>query len=343
MFTITSGKFIEGKFVQLLSLFCGAGGLDLGFHQSGFDLKLAIDWSEAAINTHKHNFPESTALQRDLLELGVAGVIELCKEHFSNGEAIGIIGGPPCQGFSRGNRNSCADDPRNKLATLYIDFISEIQKIFCVNFIVFENVLGIKDRKHIHTYIKIITQLKEMGFDVYENELNAVDFGVAQERKRVIIIAIKKGISINEFNLTSTHNFTKPKTVRDVIYGLPEPVFYQRKILGSQIKYHPNHWTMHPKSRKFKTPELFLNKTRSFRVIHWDKPSPTIAYGNREIYVHPEKTRRLSIFESMLLQGFPKHFVLKGNFSQQVTQISNAVPPPMAREIANSIMKTIRG
>ncbi|HGO4957937.1 TPA: DNA cytosine methyltransferase, partial [Klebsiella pneumoniae] len=77
--------------MQLLSLFCGAGGLDLGFKQSGYDLKLAIDWSEAAIKTHKHNFPESTALRRDLLELGVAGLLQLCNEYISKEECLGII------------------------------------------------------------------------------------------------------------------------------------------------------------------------------------------------------------------------------------------------------------
>ncbi|ELY5945997.1 DNA cytosine methyltransferase [Cronobacter sakazakii] len=329
--------------MQLLSLFCGAGGLDLGFKQSGYDVKLAIDWSEAAINTHKHNFPESIALQKDLLELGVTGLINLCNQYFTKDSAIGIIGGPPCQGFSRGNPNSCADDPRNKLAILYVDFISAIQKHLDVKFVVFENVLGIKDKKHIHTYNKITSQLSKIGYDVHENELNAINFGVAQERKRVIIIAIKKGMADKNSNITLPLSIERPKTVKDVIAGLPEPVFFQRKMLESEIKYHPNHWTMYPKSIKFKNPELFLNKTRSFRAVHWDKPSPTIAYGNREIYLHPEKKRRLSIFESMLLQGFPEDFVLKGTLSQQVTQVSNAVPPPMAKEIALSIKKFIRG
>ncbi|MBK4119349.1 DNA cytosine methyltransferase [Pluralibacter gergoviae] len=329
--------------MQLLSLFCGAGGLDLGFRQSGYDLKLAIDWSEAAINTHKHNFPESTALKLDLLELGVSGMIELCSQYFTKSEGMGIIGGPPCQGFSRGNPNSSADDPRNKLAILYIDFITEVKKHFKVNFVVFENVLGIKDKKHIHTYNKIISQLKIIGYNVYENELNALNFGVAQERKRVIIIAIRKGLSKQKPSLNPSFSSTQPKTVRDVIAGFPEPVFYQRKIITSDINFHPNHWTMYPKSEKFRNPELLLNKTRSFRTIKWDKPSPTIAYGNREIYVHPDKKRRLSIFESMLLQGFPRDFVLKGTLSQQVTQVSNAVPPPMAKQIALSIKDSIRG
>jgi DNA (cytosine-5)-methyltransferase 1 len=329
--------------VQLLSLFCGAGGLDLGFHQSGYDLKLAIDWSEAAIKTHKHNFPESTALKLDLLELGVSGLLELCTTYISKKESLGIIGGPPCQGFSRGNPNSLASDPRNKLAILYVDFIAEVKKHFDVKFVVFENVLGIKDKKHLKTYKKITSKLEEIGYDIYENELNAINFGVAQERKRVIIIAIDKDAKHDKKLIKEIQESPNKKTVRDVIFGLPEPTFFQKNLKVADIKHHPNHWTMFPKSIKFKNPELLENKTRSFRTVLWDKPSPTIAYGNREIYVHPEKKRRLSIFESMLLQGFPEDFVLKGTLSQQVTQISNAVPPPMAKQIAVSIKKSIRG
>ncbi|HCM9647144.1 TPA: DNA cytosine methyltransferase [Enterobacter bugandensis] len=329
--------------MQLLSLFCGAGGLDLGFHQSGYDLKLAIDWSEAAIKTHKHNFPESTALKLDLLELGVSGLLELCSTYISKKESLGIIGGPPCQGFSRGNPNSLASDPRNKLAILYVDFIAEVKKHFDVKFVVFENVLGIKDKKHLETYKKITSKLEEIGYDIYENELNAINFGVAQERKRVIIIAIDKDAKHDKKLIKEIQESPNKKTVRDVIFGLPEPTFFQKNLKVADIKHHPNHWTMFPKSIKFKNPELLENKTRSFRTVLWDKPSPTIAYGNREIYVHPEKKRRLSIFESMLLQGFPEDFVLKGTLSQQVTQISNAVPPPMAKQIAVSIKKSIRG
>jgi len=327
--------------VQLLSLFCGAGGLDLGFHQSGCKIRLALDSSQAAVMTHKHNFPDTVSLQKDFLELGVKGLLELCRDYFDANSSIGVLGGPPCQGFSRGNVKSHADDPRNQLATLYIDFIAELQKEFDVKFVVFENVMGIKDKKHYPTYKLITSRLRSIGFDVHENELNAVDFGVAQERKRVILVALQKELFKEKFTISKSTN--QIKTVRDIIFGLPEPVFFRRKLCAEDIEHHPNHWTMMPKSEKFKNPDLLINKTRSFRAVFWDKPCPTIAYGNREIYVHPEKKRRLSIFESMLLQGFPKTFVLKGTLSQQVTQISNAVPPPMARQIALSIKKSIRG
>ncbi|BEO45307.1 cytosine-specific methyltransferase [Serratia marcescens] len=324
---------------QLLSLFCGAGGLDLGFSQAGFDVNVAIDWSSAAIETHKFNFPDATALQHDLIELGVDGLLSLCKKHFNKEQSVGIIGGPPCQGFSRGNIKSTSQDPRNKLALLYIDFITALRKNYNVDFVVFENVMGLKYKKHINVYNKIICRLKSIGFDVFEHELNAVDFGVAQNRKRVIIIALRKGSYTISPSFYKTNEINK--TVKDLIYNLPSPAYYNKKLLSENIPFHPNHWTMVPRAKRFTDPSLWLENSRSFRVIDWEKPSPTIAYGNREIYVHPNKSRRLSIYESMLLQGFPNHFVLKGNLSQQVTQVSNAVPPPMARKIAQ-IIKEIR-
>lgn len=324
--------------VNLLSLFCGAGGLDLGFTQEGFPVKLAIDLSEAAIETHKFNFPDSNAQQHDLLSLGTQGLLKLCSQYFYEKESIGIIGGPPCQGFSRGNIGSKKDDPRNLLATHYIQSIKVLAKKFDVNFVIFENVMGLKDKKHSETYNNIIAFLNEMNFDVFEYQLNAADFGVPQVRKRIIIIALKK----NSYSVKpSFEMLTKHKTVKDFIHALPEPIFYKRNLEQSSIPFHPNHWTMFPKSPKFSDPDGFANKTRSFRVINWDKPSPTIAFGNREIYIHPSKHRRLSIHESLLLQGFPSNFVLKGNFSQQVTQVSNAVPPPMARNIALKIKETL--
>jgi len=320
--------------VQVLSLFCGAGGLDLGFKSEGYNIRLAIDNSVAAIATHMHNFPKSVAIQADIIELGKDGLLELCEKYLKKNEPLGIIGGPPCQGFSRSNIKSEINDPRNKLALIYIELIGELKKIYDVNFIVFENVLGIKDKKHIKTYNDIIQNLEEINFKVSSFVLNARDFGVAQDRKRVIIIALK---GKTQGNISFKDTISKLKTVKDVIYGLPEPTYFRRNIDVSDIFHHPNHWTMVPKSQKFKDNSLMDKKTRSFRVICWDKPSPTVAYGNREIHVHPDKKRRLSIFESMLLQGFPKNFEIKGNFSQQVTQVSNAVPPPMAKIIAKKI------
>ena len=131
----------------------------------------------------------------------------------------------------------------------------------------------------------------------------------------------------------------KTKTVRDAIHGLPEPAFYEKNLTEADIPFHPNHWTMRPLSTKFN--ERRKNKGRSFRRLDWDEPSPTVAYGNREIHIHPRGHRRLSIYEAMLLQGFPKNYVLNGTLGEQVTQISNAVPPPVAKSIAKALTRQL--
>ena len=117
-------------------------------------------------------------------------------------------------------------------------------------------------------------------------------------------------------------------------------MFFKRGIQGEDIPHHPNHWTMNPKSHRFSVTEK-LPTGRSFRQLNWDQPSHTVAYGHREIHVHPNGTRRLSIYEAMLLQGFNPDFRMLGNLSEQVTQVSNAVAPPVALALATSIKQLL--
>jgi DNA (cytosine-5)-methyltransferase 1 len=324
---------------KIISLFCGAGGLDLGFKDEGFKIALAIDFEKAAIDTHKKNFSETKSLTADLTELGPKGVLALVDQVLERGDRIGVIGGPPCQGFSRSNPNSKPDDPRNSLPSLYVKIIAELQKHYVVDFVVFENVLGMKDKKHSEKYLSLISGLKSLRFNVDERELCALDFGVPQNRKRIIISAISRQFNVEALTLLPRAGL---KTVKEAIGGLGEPAFFHKDLSQSDIPFHPNHWTMKPKSKRFFEPMAVSNKTRSFRKLSWEKASPTIAFGNREIHVHPEGKRRLSIYEAMLLQGFPHTFVLKGNLSQQVTQISNAVPPPLARSLAVAMGNIIK-
>jgi DNA (cytosine-5)-methyltransferase 1 len=322
----------------VLSLFSGAGGLDLGFHKQGFLIPLAIDSSKAAIRTHKRNFKSTHSLVADLVKLGPKGVLKKVQERIPNGSNLGIIGGPPCQGFSRGNTGSKAGDPRNKLPRLYIEIVEALQLNFSVDFVVFENVLGMKDKKHLPTFRKLVKSLKVLGFKVSENELCSLEYGVPQTRKRIILTALRESL---HREISPPKKRRGPNTVEDAIHGLPDPVFFSRGLSASEFPVHPNHWTMRPKSKRFQNPDEAPQGTRSFRRLKWDKPSPTIAFGHREIHVHPEGKRRLSIYEAMLLQGFPKTFVLEGNLSEQVTQISNAVPPPLAVSVAGAIKSSL--
>ena len=335
-----SSKLSKNDLPKIISLFSGAGGLDLGFKDAGYKISVAIDISEAAIKSHKNNFARSKAVVGDLIKLQPTGVLEIVKEKIPFGEKVAVIGGPPCQGFSRANTNSKACDPRNQLPTLYVEIVKELQKHYSVIFIVMENVLGIRDLKHIETYNALIKNVKDIGFDVTESELCALDFGVPQNRKRVIVSGVKSNSGYSKIILRKRKGFT---TVRQAISHLPHPAYYSHGLRPEDIPEHPNHWTMTPRSAKFLDPENYTNDGRSFRRLAWDKASPTVAYGHREIHVHPTGHRRLSIYEAMLLQGFPNDFILMGNLSEQVEQVSNAVPPPLARSVALAVTRALKG
>lgn len=136
-----------------------------------------------------------------------------------------------------------------------------------------------------------------------------------------------------------------PLPVKDVIFGLPEPAFWTRDLDRTGIPHHPNHWCMTPKSKNFTTPgalEPGTARGRSFRTLDWSRPSPTVAYGHREVHVHPEGKRRLSVYEALRLQGFPESYELTGSLSDQIIQVSEAVPLPLGRAIAQSITDAVR-
>ncbi len=179
----------------IISLFSGAGGLDLGFKQEGFKIGVAFDVTSAAIKTHKRNFPKSSAILGDLIRLRPAGVLRNVRASIPVGSRIGIIGGPPCQGFSRANARSKVDDPRNDLPKLYVKIIRALQQSYRVEFIVFENVLGMRDVKHARKYRNLVRGLRRLDLHVAEQELCALDFGVPQTRRRIILSGIAKASS----------------------------------------------------------------------------------------------------------------------------------------------------
>ena len=325
---------------KIVSLFSGAGGLDLGFKEAGFTISVAIDAADAAIRTHKKNFPRSKAVVGDLIKLQPAGVLDQVKTKLQPGQRIAVIGGPPCQGFSRANTGSLSNDPRNQLPKLYLEIVAELQSLYTVEFTVFENVLGIRDKKHVKTYKALMQGISDLGFDVTEKELCSADFGVPQNRRRIVLSGMRTGQGYTPVKPRKRKGL---QTVREAIGGLKAPAFFRHGLEPKDIPVHPNHWTMQPKSPRFLNPEAEVGDGRSFKRLNWNAASPTIAFGHREIHIHPDGRRRLSIYEALLLQGFPKEFVLEGNLSEQVEQVSNAVPPPLARSVALAVKRALNG
>lgn len=330
--------------VAVVSLYAGAGGLDLGFAWSGLDTTVAFELGAAELATHRFNFPTSHAHQLDLASTAPIHVVALVEQYVAAGSHLIVIGGPPCQSFSRCNVSHVTDDQRAAQVNNYAAIVDALATRFRVCGFLFENVPELLEtRKHRPRYEAFKSHLNSSGFQTHEAVHQALDYGVPQNRRRLILTGFHahhaKGAA--ERYIPPEPTCDQPVTVRDAIFGLPEPTFYRRGLFSSDIPFHPNHWTMVPRSKKFRTNQGPNLKRRSFKQLSWALPSPAVAYGHREIHVHPNGNRRLSILEAMRLQGFPDEFVLKGTLSQQVTQISNAVPVPLAASVATAFRLAI--
>lgn len=324
--------------LPILSLFSGAGGLDLGFIRAGFDVRMAVDISPAAVRTYRRNHPGAHVLQLDLLRTASGDLLRLWDE-CSAEPPLGIVGGPPCQAFSVSNVYQRDDDPRGLLVEQYTEIIRTFAKEKATSFFVFENVPGLLSGRHRARFEAFKRACEEAGFRVQAKVIDAARFGLAQYRRRIIVVGIHERAGDAEFDIPEGDK--KPRTVRDVIDHLPEPWYYERGLDPKRNPVHPNHWTQRPRSRKFTNGALAPGVMfgRSFRVLEWDAPSWTVAYGHREVHVHPNCHRRLSVYEAMLLQGFPPDYVLEGTLSQQITLVSDAVPPPVGEAIARALVQ----
>ncbi len=328
--------------LPILSLFSGAGGLDLGFYRAGFIPRLAIDISPAAVKTHQRNHPYACVRQLDLSKVPVEQLISLWNA-CSGGEApVGIIGGPPCQAFSVSNVHKRDNDPRAQLVERYAEIIGSFARLTGLAFFVFENVTGLLGKKHRERYQEFKQSCEAAGFRIYEKVIDAVRFGVPQFRPRIIVVGLnERWFGDTDFEIPEGNS--EPVPVSAVLCGLPEPVYYHPKLKREDIPFHPNHVTQRPRSRKFINGSLLPGQVmgRSFRVLRWDAPSWTVAYGHREVHIHPNCHRRLSVYEAMLLQGFPHNYVLEGTLSQQITLVSDAVPPPVGEAIGSAIREAL--
>jgi len=327
---------------KLLSLFCGPGGLDEGFKEAGFSTKIAFDIDQECVNTFNRNHSDgkNIAHKFDLRELTPDAIYKLAGDDFS---PVGVVGGPPCQSFSVSNVHQSDDDPRHSLPGTYARLLKKLNEKRPISFFLFENVPGLLGERHRHRYEQFKKLFRAAGFKIYENTLNAKNYGVPQERERVFIVGINKKLHPNaEWKWPET--LEKIHTVRDAIGALAEPVFNEKGLDPSSIPVHPNHWCMVPRSDKFTTKGALPEGGswgRSFRTLKWDEPSWTVAYGNREVHVHPKGHRRLSMYEAMLLQSFPHHYVLTGNISAQTRLVSEAVAPRMAWHLAVAIRRCL--
>lgn len=347
---------------NILDLFCGAGGLSYGMHKNThFSTEVALDFNQQAADTFKRNMPTTDVLVGDITDANTKKrVIEKSKRRGVNM----IIGGPPCQGFSMKGKKLGFEDPRNFLFVEYLNIVREIQpEVFVI-----ENVKALLSTSAGWFKKEIVNKISAMGYNVEVGVLNAQDFGVPQTRERTIFICSKhKSIPLP----TPTGQRTSVKdAISDLAYlqsgeGCFEQDYitdafseYQRimrhgadKLYNHQASKHKqiaiNKLKMIPpeKGKEYLPQELHGKqkfKTTWGRLV-WDEQSPTIdtrfdAASNGKNN-HPFLNRAITPREAARIQSFDDSFIFYGSKVYVRQQIGNAVPPLMAKAIADQIDK----
>lgn len=348
------------KKINVLDLFCGAGGLSCGFERAGFNVVLGIDNDQKALETFEANHNGAKSICGDITSIGYGDI----KKAIGNQQIDVIIGGPPCQGFSlSGPRNF--NDPRNKLYLSYIRLVEEIRP----RAFVIENVPGLVGLFKGEVKDNIIECLAALGYDVKYKILCAADYGVPQSRKRVVFVGTKKGE--NEFFYPDAfdHIVTCEMALSDLPaltdtlgeevqdYTTAPQNSYQKIMREKSQKVHNHIAATHsekvqhiislvPDGGNYKDlPEEFRS-SRNFHVA-WTrfasgKPAPTIDTGHRH-HFHYKYNRVPTVRECARIQSFPDDFIFIGNKTQQFRQVGNAVPPLMAECIALQLKKALEG
>ena len=318
------------KKIKVISLFSGSGGLDLGFLFTGkYEIVLANDFNYSACESYAHNIGNHI-VWNDISKL----------DEFP--KASLIIGGPPCQGFSTANPSRAFDDPRNMLFKEYSRILKQVKpSIFLM-----ENVSGMVTMQHGKVFDIIKNEFEHCGYRLYTKLMNAKDYGVPQNRNRIIIIGIRDDIT-GAFTfpepITSNGNYlTVGKTIIDnpIKEDAPNHVVSKLSILNQKrIKYIPQGGSMKNCPGHLKNNS---DPKRSMRRLDSNKPSYTIVHNNCDHYYHPTENRRITIREMARLQGYPDEYIFFGSKSEQSRQVGNSVPIGLAKELAEEIYQFIR-
>ncbi|MBC6451885.1 MAG: DNA cytosine methyltransferase [Hormoscilla sp. SP5CHS1] len=335
---------------RLIDLFSGAGGMTIGFTDArfggGFKSILAIDNNRSAIATYKANLDSKNAVLADLEEW-LAEKPEIPK-------ADVIVGGIPCQGFSRLNRKREGDRRR----TLWQPFMQVVKASQALVFVI-ENV---PDILRSDEFKQITDSAASLGFNIVADVLNSANYGVPQTRKRAVIIGWQSNIRSPKFPPKPTHE-NNWLTLRDAIGDLPEPEGTNIRPVDPPLDLHfgrnptdksiARYQAVPPGGNRFdllkNAPELsppcWVNPTYQgtdlFGRLWWDRPSVTIRTEffkpEKGRYLHPEKHRPITHREAARLMGFPDDFRFMGSKTAIARQLGNAVPPPLAGVIAKTI------
>lgn len=328
--------------MKVISLFSGCGGLDLGFERAGFDIPIANEYDSTIWETFIMNHPKTKLIKGDIRKIS--------ETDFPN-DIDGIIGGPPCQSWSEAGALRGIDDARGKLFYDYIRILKNKQP----KFFLAENVSGMLADRHKQAVENIIQTFKDCGYNVTITLVNAKDYGVAQERKRVFYIGFRKDLNIDfKFPKGSTEDDKNKLCLKDVIWDLKDTaVPAGKKNYHNPIAVNNNEYFTGAYS------PIFMSRNR---VKSWNEQAFTVQASGRQCQLHPQAPkmvfiaqnkrefvkgkeslyRRMTIREIARIQGFPDTFkFIYTNTDDAYKMIGNAVPVNLAYEIAVAIKSTL--
>lgn len=332
--------------MNLISLFSGCGGLDLGFEKAGFSIPVANEFDKKIWATFKANHPNTHLIEGDVRKVTREDIAQ-----YIDGEVDGIIGGPPCQSWSEAGALRGIEDERGQLFFDYIRILKEFQP----KFFLAENVSGMLANRHSKAVQNIITLFEKAGYDVSVTLVNAKDYGVAQERKRVFYIGFRKNLHIHfKFPHGSTENGDKKITLRDIIWDLQETAV----PAGPKNRRNPEAINNNEYfTGEFST--IFMSRNR---VKSWDEQAYTVQASGRQCQLHPQAPkmvkfekndyrfvrgkedlyRRMTVREVARVQGFPDDFkFIYEETDMAYKMIGNAVPVNLAYEIGTAIKEAL--
>ncbi|MDQ0049466.1 DNA (cytosine-5)-methyltransferase 1 [Paenibacillus polymyxa] len=360
--------------VSIFSFFSGSGFLDLGFEKSGYKVVEVNEFYKPFLNAYKFSrqkmqiqppkygyhaedittYLNSNSLRKKIINERKEGI-------------VGFIGGPPCPDFSSAGKNKGSDGDNGKLTKTYFELIVKEKP----DFFLFENVKGLlRTKKHKIFYDEMKNLLHMNGYILQDRLLNALQYGVPQDRERIFMVGFLKkslkedssiveelienfGWGVNEDNLEKIKSYNWPEQTDYLVdddLDMPNNI---KPELTIEYWFKENDVYNHLNSVDYFKPRQALEKfntilegdisKKSFKRLHRWRYSPTAAYGNNEVHLHPYKSRRLSASEALAIQSLPKEFVLPETMTltDKFKTIGNGVPYYMSHGIAKSLYKLI--
>ena len=349
--------------------------MDMGFEQAGFEIVWTNEFDKDFAKLHAAGITswrksQGNGIKAEIFNTKSITEIssnEIISEAFPKGkpENFGIIGGPPCQDFSTNGSLKGFEGDRGKLTTLYFDKILELKPTFFV----MENVVGLTKRKETKEFLKALLNRVKKEYFIDHEKLNALEFGVPQFRERIFFVGIKKTV-LDEKVISQSHSGnwfpfpidkkykdapTKYKWATPVQFGktlskpegLPLELCIESCLVPqSEINTTANaseFFNLYVTEKKLNAINEGETNRPSFKRLHRFKYSPTACYGNNEVHLHPYKNRRLSVRETLRIQGVPDSYVLPIELplSKKFKMIGNGVPVPMAKAVATAVFQYI--